>query len=470
MAYDSNTKTITKPVNTSDVCSAIGEDKHRIGYLCVNVNVNPQSKHKPMRYNTLAELTNTQKVSIDWGYHVPMIRELRVMLSQMLYEENNMTVSDTAWNPTQSEQPYVYLHYGWWYRKPQGGESSPYRLGDFNGYKHNTPYFLGVAVNQGNYEISTGFWCELEGEIDIESASDVGTNVEGLSQLYNKVLLVAALKESQPADTSFFGVVKYRTGPAQLPGGSKSYKAVYFSEQDCGKLFYNGTGYYYLYFFLLDRDQLMGTEVDGFKPSNHNFGQSYAGDGQNNMNGDKLGKTITLPIQRLRVHWTKQSYIHTNPYRDLQAYFERGTITMASNGRITITGALCFKNTGSSNISVNPSNMQVLVTGEHKTNIGTFANSGYSPINSGNGTITVKPDGNKYYLFGSASTTATIATFITSTGEGTFNDPVNHYVPSNWNNFGAELFAPYSETFPDGTSDSGYDAVGYGWIGTEANS
>lgn len=461
---------ITKPVNTTDVCSTIGEDKHRIGYLCVSENVNPQSKHKPMRYNTLAELTNTQKVSIDWGYHVPMIRELRVMLAQMLYEENNMTVSDTAWNPTQSEQPYVYLHYGWWYRRPQGGASSPYRLGDFNGYKHNTPYFLGVDVNQGNYEISTGFWCELGGEIDIESASDVGTNVEGLSQLYNKVLLVAALKESQPADTSFFGVVKYRTGPAQLPNGTKSYKVVFFSEQDCGKLFYNGTGYYYLYFFLLDRDQLMGTEVDGFKPSNHNFGQSYTGDGQNNMNGDKLGKTITLPIQRIRVHWTKQSYIHTNPYRSLQAYFERGTITMASNGRITITGALCFKNTGSSNISVNPSNLQVLVTGEHKTNIGTFANSGYSPINSGNGTITVKPDGNKYYLFGSASTTATIATFITSTGEGTFNDPVNHYVPSNWNNFGAELFAPYSETFPDGTSDSGYDAVGYGWIGTEANS
>ena len=470
MAYDSTTKTITKPVNTSDVCSAIGEDKHRIGFLCTHINVNPHSKHKPMRYNTLSELTNGQKISIDWGYHIPIIRELRVMLAQMLYEENNMTVSDTAWNPTTSEQPYVYLHYGWWYRKPQGGESSPYRLGDFNGYKHNTPYFLGVAVNQGNYEISTGFWCELEGEIDIESASDVGTNVEGLSQLYNKVLLVAALKESQPADTSFFGVVKYRTGPAQLPGGLKSYKAVYFSEQDCGKLFYNGTGYYYLYFFLLDRDQLMGTEVDGFKPSNHNFGQSYTGDGQNNMNGDKLGKTITLPIQRLRVHWTKQSYIHTNPYRDLQAYFERGTITMASNGRITITGALCFKNTGSSNVSVNPSNLQVLVTGEHKTIIATFANSGYSPINSGNGTITVKPDGNKYYLFGSASTTATIATFITSTGEGTFNDPVNRYIPSEWNNFGAELFAPYSETFPDGTSDSGYDAVGYGWIGTEANS
>ena len=112
MAYSNGI--VTKPVNTSDVCSAIGEDKHRIGYLCVSGNVNPHSKHKPMRYNTLSELTNGQKISIDWGYHIPIIRELRVMLAQMLYDEHNMTVSDTAWNPTTSEQPFVYLHAGWW--------------------------------------------------------------------------------------------------------------------------------------------------------------------------------------------------------------------------------------------------------------------------------------------------------------------------------------------------------------------
>ena len=78
MAYDSTTKTITKPVNTSDVCSAIGEDKHRIGYLCVNENVNPQSKHKPMRHSTLAELTNVELGLLQFVNLLIYLLEFRV--------------------------------------------------------------------------------------------------------------------------------------------------------------------------------------------------------------------------------------------------------------------------------------------------------------------------------------------------------------------------------------------------------
>ena len=131
MAYDNGI--VTKPVNTSDVCSAIGEDKHRIGYLCVSGNINIYSKHKPMRFATLSELTTANKKSAKFGYRIPTRVQGTTIMNYFIASS-----APSAWTPSSSDAPYVLMKNGWWYERPQGGETSPYRLGDFNGYNHNT--------------------------------------------------------------------------------------------------------------------------------------------------------------------------------------------------------------------------------------------------------------------------------------------------------------------------------------------
>lgn len=325
MAYENGV--VTKPVSTSDVCSAIGEGTHKVGYLCTSSSINIYSKRKPMRNSTLSELTDTQRIAGNWGYHVPDISQLRTIVTNIISEDGG-TIPN-AWNPAvQDTEPYEYMHYGWWYQRPQGGETSPYRLGDFNGYAHSTEEKL-WWTNEIPSVISEAFDVSLFGQIDINSTDDVGsdTSYGSIGSLYNKVLLVGAYK----SNTTVYGNLRYKTGPASSGSGTY-YSIVHFSDTDLPLLFKDGEGTYYLYFFLVDRDQFTGGSSGGYLNPMQNLdstGTYYDGTTYAAL-GDKMNKCISLPIARKVVTYAEQP--PTSPIEDF-------TFTLASGGSITYTAA-----------------------------------------------------------------------------------------------------------------------------------
>lgn len=352
---------ITKPVNTTDVCSTIGEDKHRIGYLCVSENVNPQSKHKPMRHSTLAELTNEQKISKNWGYHIPDTLRLANIVSLIQAEDKGQTITESSWIPTTSDEPYVYLHYGWWYEKPQGGATSPYRLGDFNGYKHDTPFFIGVEYNLNSNEIQHGFYASLNGEINVDDPNDVQTS--DFSRLSNKVLMVGAL----PSNSSDYTAMKFKTGPAVMPDGTTTYRTVVLSDEDVLKMFGASSGNFNLYFFLVERPSDQSIIRNGYYlPMSNlymvsaadNYGRSYY---SINEYVDNVGtiaelgtksQAMTLPIPSAAVHYTYIPVRPTDPYSGYRLT-ATGSITIASNGRVTVVGAITITNNTGASVTIN---------------------------------------------------------------------------------------------------------------------
>lgn len=98
---------VTPPIGVSvaDVQSALGTSKYFVNELCTFNNINPMAKHKPVRYNTVAALTDSQFKSTNYG----------------LSEGPLFNASETDPNNT------------WVYNKPRGG-NEPYRITDFNKY------------------------------------------------------------------------------------------------------------------------------------------------------------------------------------------------------------------------------------------------------------------------------------------------------------------------------------------------
>lgn len=369
MAYSNGI--VTKPVNTSDVCSAIGEDKHRIGFLCTHINVNPHSKHKPMRHSTLAELTNTQKISVNWGYHIPNVLRMDIVVAQMQKEDNGETVTETSWKPTTSDEPYVYLHYGWWYEKPQGGTSSPYRLGDFNGYKHDTPFFVGVEFNLNSSEIQSGFYATLKGEINVDNQGDVGTS--DFSRLSNKVLMVGAL----PSNSSDYTAMKFKTGPAVMPDGTTNYRTVVFSDEDVLKMFGITSGNFNLYFFLVERPSDQSIMRDGYYlPMSNlytvqaadNYARAYYSINEYVKNIGTIAmlstktQAMTLPIPSAAVHYTYHVDRPTDPMPNV-GFSATGSVTVG-NGRVMVVGTInLINNTGATDTFYKQETLSALYIG-----------------------------------------------------------------------------------------------------------
>ena len=329
---------ITKPVNTSDVCSTIGEDKHRIGYLCVSENINIYSKHKPMRVATLAELTNAEKINVNWGYHVPAEMRMNAACQQMMLEDSGGTVTESDWIPSSDEQPYVYLKYGWWYRRPKGGETSPYRLGDFNNYNHNTEASV-FRTSDIPTIISGAFDVDLSGTININDVNDVGTNTDpsSIGSLRNKAFVVGIVKSGDS-----YANLKFKSAPHTLEG-TTYWTIVHFTDSDITKIMGESTtsGTYYMYFMLIERNG--NTYSQNFDSTET---ATYAA-------LTSKSKCIPLPLER--VQFTYQKAAPVNPIGDLVFTFASGgSITYDStHRRFSVTlPQLTARNTGSSQVTM----------------------------------------------------------------------------------------------------------------------
>lgn len=333
MAYDSTTKTITKPVNTSDVCSAIGEDKHRIGYLCVNENVNPQTRYKPVRSSKLSALTDRDRANANWGYHIPPKLRMDMVIKNMVREYKGQALDSDVinnWTPTTADEPYVYIRHGWWYEKPQGGASSPYRLGDFDGYVHTVQYFLGSSVGVDG-KIKGAVLAQLEGQIDINNPNDVGDT--GFSDFADMVFLIGVLN-STDFNNNNYSAVKFKTAPYNSDFG-----VVYVSDDEVEKMFGTTNGTYYVFYLLVNKsDMLM---KDGEYLPNQNFmssGYDTYGTIYNPLGGHFQVRTLPCAIQVVTLE-----HQEVNPMQGFTTS-STGSISVSVGARCRISMTITVKN------------------------------------------------------------------------------------------------------------------------------
>ena len=131
MAYNSVTQKIVAPVDTGDVATALGESSLDIGTLCTSLKIQKWSRNKPERHPTLGILTEDQRKQNFFGFDI----------SEIFNTDAESTLEAAIEN--RGEYPYL---------EPIGGESSPFRILDFDGYNHSAerPYKYKQVNNPGD--------------------------------------------------------------------------------------------------------------------------------------------------------------------------------------------------------------------------------------------------------------------------------------------------------------------------------
>lgn len=165
MAYNSSTKTITAPVSIKDVQQCLGVSDTDLGTLCKKSVINKWSKMKPIAFPYIEPNRNAQVVAYGktlwwWKGHF-VVSEV----AAGLVIGNYTTVSKSAWitscgvkflgfsnkadvlgafspasNTYDGHNKSHVLAGNYVYVPPQGGSGEPYRLVDFNYYKHDCNY------------------------------------------------------------------------------------------------------------------------------------------------------------------------------------------------------------------------------------------------------------------------------------------------------------------------------------------
>ena len=93
-------------ISTTLVANTLGTSSRDVANLCTHQAINKWSKYKPVRFNKVSGLTEAEFKQSNYGFNI---------------------ISNTA----------NVFNNSWGYVKPVGGNSSPYRIGDFRGYEHN---------------------------------------------------------------------------------------------------------------------------------------------------------------------------------------------------------------------------------------------------------------------------------------------------------------------------------------------
>lgn len=124
---------ITAPVSIDDVKSVLGENSNDLATLCTSPKINVWAKYKPTDYN--AAFTDNWSKGKDGNYGLNITVDNRV----------------SSWNALVAEYSKSNNGYSNIYKRPNGGATSPYRLGDFRGYNHNAKPEIGDYLAATNY-------------------------------------------------------------------------------------------------------------------------------------------------------------------------------------------------------------------------------------------------------------------------------------------------------------------------------
>lgn len=125
---------ITAPVSVDDVADCLGMTRSStLADLCTSSKINVWAKYKPTDYNA-AFSDNWSKVK-DGNYGLNITVDNRV----------------SSWSALVAEYSKAYNGYSNIYKRPSGGSSSPYRLGDFRGYNHKAKPEISDYLAATNY-------------------------------------------------------------------------------------------------------------------------------------------------------------------------------------------------------------------------------------------------------------------------------------------------------------------------------
>lgn len=112
LIYVDNNVTPPNGVSVHDVQQALGVSAQDVGSLCRSSRINKYAKFKPVRWNTIGQVSLNDLHTLHYGIYVDATMDF------------------------QAEEQYPY----WIYQQPRGAGdryNEPYRLHDFNGYNHN---------------------------------------------------------------------------------------------------------------------------------------------------------------------------------------------------------------------------------------------------------------------------------------------------------------------------------------------
>ena len=98
----------TTNISTDLVAQTIGEGSNDVGTLCKSTKVNKWSKFKPVKLAQVVGIDETQLKTISYGLTFPRTNVYNVIAPQK-----------------------------WSHDRPAGTATTPYRIGDFRGYKHD---------------------------------------------------------------------------------------------------------------------------------------------------------------------------------------------------------------------------------------------------------------------------------------------------------------------------------------------
>lgn len=198
---------ITKPVTVADVQLTLGTSGNGVGYLCSN-------KHG---------LTNM------WAKYKP------VVWAKWFIDRNVLK----TWWKGQAENcgliPCSVDHYskiiekmdgdmnGWVYDAPKGGENSPFRLLDFDGYNHNARCPVGGFTTQGSIDPGSVLRGQVEQMIsqdDELTLADI--NAKGIATSYFGIMVVkngSVLKRATTTTTIDTGAYEAQVSTTGLAKG-----------------------------------------------------------------------------------------------------------------------------------------------------------------------------------------------------------------------------------------------------------
>lgn len=140
-----NNGLITAPISVKDpyTCMGVGAtaNGYDLGYICSNSHgkINWRSLYKPVKSSKISELTDSDYFNLNFGYTIPVYGTYSAM-------KNGITN-------------------GWTYNPPTGGDSSPYRLTDFNRYNHKATAPFNLELISGNPNL--GGQCTISCPTDI---------------------------------------------------------------------------------------------------------------------------------------------------------------------------------------------------------------------------------------------------------------------------------------------------------------
>lgn len=206
---------ISKPVNVTDVGLTIGSGSRNVGYLCSNKHglINPWAKYKPVKQN--------------WSDH----REgyWKAMDGQCGYK---ITVYTSIGTTTSGFIKDLIDETNKWEYDPPIGNTTPFRLLDFDGYNHNSENPVGEISGNTIYVDSSGACTIQYDKIIVKDdnlqPSDIIVDDIALSEWYLGVILIKGNTYLVATSTDKMGSSDYSIKLTEMSGKIGEYTAYPF--------------------------------------------------------------------------------------------------------------------------------------------------------------------------------------------------------------------------------------------------